>query len=107
MSYLKAGGSLRNVKSADVVLVNPTHVAIALRYRMAVMAAPMVVAKGGERLAARIRQAAFIYSVPVVECRGLARELFFQAQIGAEIPSHFYADIAGVYRDRGLLREGA
>jgi flagellar biosynthetic protein FlhB len=87
---------LAEVKRADVVLRNPTHVAVALRYDGGRMRAPRVVAKG-ERLAAlRIIDAARRHRVPVVENPPLARALYALVKLGAEIPPQLYRAVAEV-----------
>lgn len=97
---------LNDVAQADVVLTNPTHVAVALRYRPDDMAAPRVLAKGADEMAARIKEAARKAGVPIVERRALARALFRTVQIGDEIPSTLYKAVAEIlayiYSLRGL-----
>lgn len=86
----------RDVPQADVVVTNPTHVAVAIRYDNARMAAPKVVAKGVDFLALRIRQIAMECGVPVVERPPLARALYDAADIGDVIPERFYRAIAEI-----------
>ncbi len=83
---------LAAVSDASVVVVNPTHVAVALAY--APGRVPTVVAKGGDLLAERIRERAFEAGVPVVEVRPLARVLFDTLDVGAEIPAPMYEAVA-------------
>lgn len=83
---------LSAVSDASVVVVNPTHVAVALRY--APGSVPTVVAKGGDALAAKIRERAFDAGVPVVEARPLARVLFDTLDVGAEVPAAMYEAVA-------------
>lgn len=83
---------LAAVSDASVVVVNPTHVAVALAY--APGRVPTVVAKGGDLLAERIRERAFEAGVPVVEVRPLARVLFDTLDVGAEIPAAMYEAVA-------------
>lgn len=83
---------LAAVNDASVVVVNPTHVAVALTYEAG--AVPTVVAKGGDELARRIRERAFEAGVPVVETRPLARMLHDLLDIGDEIPAHLYEAVA-------------
>jgi flagellar biosynthetic protein FlhB len=73
---------LTEVKRADVVLTNPTHYAVALRYRPEEMVAPRVVAKGAGELAAKIKDEARRAGVPIVERRALARALFRSVPLG-------------------------
>jgi flagellar biosynthesis protein FlhB len=84
------------IPTADVVLVNPTHYAVALKYDADAMRAPRVVAKGVDEIAATIRQVAEQHKVPIVSAPPLARTLYKQVQIGREIPVNLYAAIAQV-----------
>ncbi len=84
------------VPRADVVVTNPTHYAVALRYDEAVMPAPRVVAKGKDLLAERIRQLAQQYGVPLVQRPPLARALYVGVEVGQEVPPAFYRAVAEV-----------
>ncbi|OQW35800.1 MAG: hypothetical protein A4E19_16255 [Nitrospira sp. SG-bin1] len=94
------------VKTADVVITNPTHLAVALKYDTATMGAPVVVAKGAGLVAERIRALARHHGVPVVEHKLVARTLFKLVEIGKEIPNELYRAVAEilafVYRARGV-----
>jgi flagellar biosynthetic protein FlhB len=79
-----------------VVITNPTHVAIALRYDRATMKAPKVVAKGLRLMAQRIKEQARANGVPMIENKPLARSLYRHCVVGAEIPSSFYQAVATV-----------
>jgi flagellar biosynthetic protein FlhB len=83
---------LAAVGDASVVVVNPTHVAVALAYQAG--GVPKVVAKGGDALALRIRERAFEAGVPVVEARPLARILHDLIDVGAEVPAHLFEAVA-------------
>ncbi len=83
------------VPTADVVVTNPTHFAVALKYDDS-MAAPKVVAKGADYLAMRIRQLAAAHEVPIVERPPLARSLYRHVEVGQEIPAKFYAAVAEI-----------
>jgi flagellar biosynthetic protein FlhB len=85
---------MADVKTADVVVRNPTHVAVALRYEGGTMRAPRVVAKGARLVARRIVQLAMQHGVPVVENRPLARSLYKLVPVGREIPRELYAMVA-------------
>jgi flagellar biosynthesis protein FlhB len=85
---------MAEVGEADVVLVNPTHVAVALRYDPA-KGAPRVVAKGAGAMAARIREEADRHRVPMVADVPLARTLHGACELGQEIPAELYAAVAG------------
>ncbi len=101
---------LQNVKKADVVVVNPTHVAVALKYDLDEGPAPMVLAMGERLLAQRIKELARKHDVPIVENTPVARALLASAQVGRPIPPALYAAIAEilafVYRQRGRLPGG-
>jgi flagellar biosynthesis protein FlhB len=88
--------SLKAVASADVVVVNPTHYAVALLYRTGKMSAPKVVAKGTDFLAAKIREKARHHGVPVVSEPALARMLYGRVPLGKEIPDDLYQAVAMV-----------
>ena len=75
---------MQEVPKADVVVTNPTHFAVALRYDEKRMRAPIVVAKGADDIAARIREVAGEHKVPIFEAPPLARALFRNVEIGDE-----------------------
>jgi flagellar biosynthetic protein FlhB len=85
-----------DVPKADVIVVNPTHYAIALRYDEANMRAPIVVAKGTDLIAAKIREVAAEHNVPIFEAPPLARALYRAVEIGGEIPAQLYVAVAQV-----------
>ena len=84
------------VPTADLVVTNPTHYAVALKYDEATMAAPRVVAKGADLLAFQIRDAAKAAKVPVLEAPPLARALYRHAEIDQEIPAALFGAVAQV-----------
>ncbi len=84
------------VPTADVVLVNPTHYAVALRYERGKMRAPVVVAKGTDLIALAIRELAEKHRVPVVASPPLARALYRGTDLGQEIPAKLYAAVAQI-----------
>jgi flagellar biosynthetic protein FlhB len=86
---------LKDVEKATVVVVNPTHFAIALQYGPR-LAAPVVVAKGRDALAEQIKQAARWASVPIMENPPLAQALYRSVQIGQQIPSKLYTAVAEI-----------
>lgn len=86
----------KDVPAADVVVTNPTEFAVALKYDQETMAAPRVVAKGLDFLAARIREIAAEHGVPVVQRPALARGLYAAVEIGGEVPPKFYRALAEV-----------
>ncbi len=91
-------GMLSDVQTATVVITNPTHYAVALQYDINSMEAPVVVAKGIDFLALKIREIAKDHEVPVVENKPLARGLYDQLEIGQQIPHEFYEAVAQVIR---------
>lgn len=93
---LKRSRSLRNTRNADVVLTNPTHVAVALQYRHGEMEAPRVVAKGAGELAAAMRAIAARHQIVVVQNPPLARRLFREAPLDAYLPASFHAEVARI-----------
>jgi flagellar biosynthetic protein FlhB len=86
---------MADVPTADVVLVNPTHVAVALRYEPT-KGAPRVVAKGQGPLATKIRELAAEHRIPMVQDVPLARALHGGCEVGAEIPAEFFGAVAKV-----------
>jgi flagellar biosynthetic protein FlhB len=87
---------MQDVPRADVIVTNPTHFAVALRYDDNKMRAPIVVAKGADVIAARIREIAGENNVPIFEAPPLARVLFRNVDIGQEIPANVYVAVAQV-----------
>jgi flagellar biosynthetic protein FlhB len=87
---------MKQVPLATAVIVNPTHFAVAIRYDIETMASPIVVAKGKNWLALRIRQVATQSEVPIIENPPLARTLYDAAEIGSAISPEFYKAIAEV-----------
>ena len=87
---------LAAVPQADVVVMNPTHYAVALKYDEASMAAPKVVAKGADLMAMRIRDAARAARVPVLQAPPLARALYAHAELDREIPAALFSAVAQV-----------
>lgn len=84
------------VPKADVVVTNPTHFAVALKYDSAAMQAPVVVAKGMNLIAQRIREIASDNQVPLLEAAPLARALYRHAEVGDQIPAALYSAVAEV-----------
>ncbi|MEM1011338.1 MAG: flagellar biosynthesis protein FlhB [Planctomycetota bacterium] len=84
----------QDVPEADVVVTNPTHFAVAIKYDEDSMQAPRVVAKGADLMAQRIREVASANGVPIVERPPLARGLYGAIEVGQEIPEDFYAAVA-------------
>jgi flagellar biosynthetic protein FlhB len=95
--FVKAAESLRNVRGADLLITNPTHYAVALRYDPRTMTAPVVVARGAHRFALRLRRTAFLYGVVIVSEPALARALF-RCEINQPVPEVLYPSVASLYR---------
>lgn len=87
---------MESVPTADVIVTNPTHFAVAMKYDTDKMRAPIVVAKGQDLIALKIREIAQYNDVPIVENPPLARTLYRQVEIGREIPPDMYAAVAEV-----------
>ena len=85
---------MEEVPKADVIVTNPTHYAVALRYDAGRMQAPVLVAKGTELVAANIRKVGQAHAVPVVEAPALARSLYFNVELGDPIPAGLYLAVA-------------
>ncbi len=98
---------MHEVPTADVVITNPIHYAVALKYEALKMSAPSCVAKGQELIAQRIRNIAEEHDVPVVENRPLARELYRRVEIGDEVPDELFTAVAEVLAFVYKLRQKA
>ncbi len=101
---------MEDVPTADVVITNPTHFAVALKYDDSKMGAPQVVAKGKDLIAQRIREIATEHNVPLFSAPPLARVLFRTTDIGEEIPARLYTAVAQIlayiYQLNETLRPG-
>lgn len=102
---LKKTRALGRVQEADVVLTNPTHVAVALRYRPGQTLAPVVLAKGAGVLSKRIRHLAAKHRVPIVRMPALARALYKDCEIDGPVAEAHYVSLAPIYRK--LWADGA
>ncbi|MCC7329027.1 MAG: flagellar biosynthesis protein FlhB [Gammaproteobacteria bacterium] len=102
---------MKSVPTADVVVTNPTHFAVALRYDEKRMRAPVVVAKGADHVAARIRELAGRHRVALFEAPLLARALYWTTNLNQEIPGPLYVAVAQVltyvYRVKAAVQSGA
>lgn len=97
---------MQSVPKADVVVTNPTHFAVALKYDRAKNSAPIVVAKGQGFLALRIREIAKQSGVPILERKQLARALYKSTEVGSEIPRDLFKAVAEVLAYVYKLRPG-
>ncbi|WP_180682478.1 EscU/YscU/HrcU family type III secretion system export apparatus switch protein [Tepidicella baoligensis] len=102
------GNSVTRVPAADLVVMNPTHYAVALKYDEKTMAAPHVIAKGADLIALRIRDVAQEHQVPVLQSPMLARALYAHTEIDQQVPAALFTAVAQVlayvYRLRAALR---
>lgn len=101
--FAKTSQSLRGIRQADLVVVNPVHFAIGLRYQPGKMDAPVVVSRGSHAMALRLRRLAFAYGVPVIVDPLLARRLFRTSALNRPIPEDLFRPVADIYL--GLRRQ--
>jgi flagellar biosynthesis protein FlhB len=110
MRHMSGRRSLAAVHLADLVVMNPSHYAVALKYDDSKMAAPRVVAKGADLLAQRMRQAALDAKVPVLQHPPLARALYAHTEVDREIPARLFSAVAQVlawvYQVRDAAAQG-
>ena len=97
---------MADVPKADVVVTNPTHYAVALKYSEGRDAAPVVLAKGADDVAAKIREIAGEHGIPMVEAPPLARALYRHVEPGDAIPERLYTAVAQVLAYVFQLRAG-
>ena len=102
---LLASNVPRAVAESDVVITNPTHFAVALKYDARETDAPMVNAKGEDFMAQRIKEIARENDIPIVEDRPLARGLYAEAELGAIIPSGYLKAVAVLYSHLGSIKD--
>lgn len=87
---------MQDVPQADVVITNPTHYSVALRYKHDEDSAPILLAKGGDELALKIREIANAHDIEIVEAPPLARSVYYHSEVGEEIPDGLYMAVAQV-----------
>lgn len=104
------GRMMSKVPQADVIITNPTHYAVALSYQEGSMGAPRLVAKGADRVAARIREIGAENGIPRLEAAPLARALYHHVDLEAEVPADLYTAVAEVmawaYRLKQVAQQG-
>jgi flagellar biosynthetic protein FlhB len=105
LEMLRRSKSMRNLPAADVLITNPTHLAVALSYEHGKSAAPRLVAKGAGEMARKMRQAAGRHNIPIVQNRSLARALYKQVDYDSFVPETFYAQLAKIMVWVYTLRE--
>jgi len=100
---------MEKVPKADVIITNPTHIAVALQYDRVNMAAPVMIAKGADFIAEKIKEVARKHNIPIVENKPLARNLFKNLKIGQAIPKALYNAVAEVlayvYKLKGKINQ--
>ena len=87
---------MSNVPTADVIITNPTHYAVALKYNPESMATPILLAKGGDNIALKIREIGKAHGIEIIESPVLARAIFHTTDLDNEIPSGLYLAVAQV-----------
>lgn len=87
---------MQSVPDADVVITNPTHYAVAIKYDEEIKDAPIVLAKGQDRLAQRIKEIAAEHNIEIVENVEVARALYASCEVGSEIPTNLYQSVAEI-----------
>ena len=87
---------MQSIPQADVVITNPTHFAVAIKYDPEVADAPYVLAKGEDFLASKIREEAKVHNIEIVENKPLARMLYYNVELGAQIPPELYQAVAEI-----------
>ena len=97
--FITLSQSLRGIRGADVLITNPTHFAVALRYDPRTMIAPIVVSIGSHRFAQRLKKLAFVYGLTIVERPELARALYAAGRLNQPVPEELYRAVADVYLD--------
>ena len=99
MQTILSQNAIRNVPKADVVITNPTHYAIAMQFDAKTMPAPMVLAKGADAMALKIKEIAREHGVPLIENKPLARALYAKVEIGDIIPEEYYRALSLVFAE--------
>ena len=100
---------MADIPDADVVITNPTHIAVAIKYDEKGLSAPRVMASGKGKVAEKIREIAREHNIPIRENKPLARSLFKTVKVGEEIPEELFEAVAillaEIYRMRGPRKE--
>ena len=87
---------MSDIPDADVVITNPTHIAVAIKFDMDTMEAPVIIGKGKGEVAQKIKEKAKEHDIEIVEEKPLARALYAEAEIGQEIPVELYQAVAEI-----------
>ena len=107
MMQMMAKRMLQDVPKADVVITNPTHFAIALRYDATEAPAPIVLAKGADNMAQKIKEVAREHGVPIRENKPLAQALYKAVEVGDMIPAELFQDVATVLASLWKFKAGS
>jgi flagellar biosynthesis protein FlhB len=105
--FSKVAKSLRDVKGSDIIITNPEHFAVALRYDANSMSAPTIVSRGAGGMAQRIKRIAFTFGVITVREPKLARQLFYKGRLSSEIPDDLYQPVADLYLRYNIKAKGS
>jgi flagellar biosynthesis protein FlhB len=95
--FAKVSQSVRNIRGADVLIVNPVHLAVALKYDPRQLDAPIVVSRGAHETAQRLKRLAFVYGVAVVENKALAQALYRHGELNHPVPAALFRPVADIY----------
>jgi len=87
---------MEDVPKADVIITNPTHFSVALKYEAGAKGAPILLAKGNDFVALKIREIAVFHEIPVVQSPALARSIYHYTEIGEEIPTGLFQSVAQI-----------
>ncbi|MPN61437.1 Flagellar biosynthetic protein FlhB [bioreactor metagenome] len=93
---MATGRMMQNVPDASVIITNPTHIAIAIKYESGKSNAPTLIAKGSGHVAIKIKEIAKEHEIPIIENKPLARLMFNEVDIETEIPSEMYQAVAEI-----------
>ncbi|MCF6336032.1 MAG: EscU/YscU/HrcU family type III secretion system export apparatus switch protein, partial [Spirochaetales bacterium] len=99
MREIMTQNMLQKVPEADVVITNPTHFAVGMQWDRDAMVAPLVIAKGQDNMAMRIKSIARDNNIPIIENKPLARGLYAEVEIGEVIPEKYYQVMAIVFAE--------
>lgn len=105
MRQILTQNMMQEIPKADVVVTNPTHFAVALAYKQGEMEAPMVLAKGQDEIALKIREIAKDHRIPIIENKPLARALYAEVDVGNSIPQKFYEAVVVVLKQVYRLKK--
>lgn len=93
------------VEDSDVLVTNPTHFAVAMKYDMETMSVPKIMAKGEDEIALKMRKIAKNKEVPIIENKPLARALYADASVGEEIPAQYYSAVVLIFQEVYRMRD--